>query len=828
MGTYSDMLFGGQLEEVQAPIERPAPIRRPGEAAPAPRPRVAPPAAAAPMPAQDAPVVDYWSKYEAKPPAASAPSPMEPAPPPARRYSDDLFGVGPTEAPAAQPPRNPASVDPNAEPDAQTWMGRRVQDVVGKQDPRFKGLPTIAEVLNKEKSTTLGTAAQETWGWLTGAEDKDMAGVYKSILGDRFLGQEQDANGYPVIVYKGQDGKEARAYVNQPGLDMQDVVRGVTGIAPNIGAGRLVSGAMKGAALVPRMVGQAMGQAGASAAQDAAGAVTGVTELDPEKSAIKAGISAAGGAGGELLGAAAGALWRKFVTEPRYFDKATGQLTQQGMKAAQEAGLDPSMLTQGTGVLTGSGIPAQKFAAEMARTGDPSKAIQGVVSNEFKVPRTQGEVTGNTQQLLREQQMIGGAYGETAQKGMQSFRAGQEQAMQKAAGAIGDDLAPSRAGLPMSKGDIGQNIRANTQGVLQQAKEFEKKAWNQVPELTATDDMLKELPASISGKMQNILVTEGRTPQAAAMIKDLETFIAGEAPQQVSKLLPASPARNIDQMRRQLLDSVKAAATPEDKRAAGALYDAYGDWIETAARMSGDPSVAGNMIIARGVTRELKQTFQGAKGSPGSRIMADILEKSDSPEGIVNALFLNPASSEIKRGSLDALKSLKRAYDTYWPRNSPEAKAAWDDIRLAYWLKVVEKKTGEQFGPAQLSSNIKAALNNQKSISEFLFDAQERSRMMRLAAVLDDVKKRNPNTSWSGVSIGSMMKDMGDAMVTMLGANTVLGRMAIRTVTAPVREGWNAARMRSATGGGAGVLPVGRLPPQIAGPAGGIAGQTEK
>lgn len=806
MGTYSDMLFGGQLEEVQAPIERPAPIRRPGEPAPAPRPRAVPPAAAAPMPAQDAPM-------EA---------------PLARRYSDDLFGAGPSEAPAAPQPRNPASVDPNAEPDAPTWMGRRVQDVVGKQDPRYKGLPTMVEALKAEGGLTAGTAASEGWSWLVGAEDKDLGKTYASWLGKRFVRQEEDANGYPVIVYKSKDGQEARAYVNRPGLDLQDALRGAASILPNVAAGGAVAGAMRGAAFLPRAVGQALGQGGASAAQDAAGFASGVTDFDFNKSAVKAGVSAIGGAVGEGIGQAGSYLWRRLVTEPRYFDKATGQLTQQGMKAAQEAGLDPSMLTQGTGVLTGSGIPAQKFAAEMARTGDPQKAIQGVISNEFKIPRTQGEVTGNTQQLLREQQMVGGVYGETAQKGMQSFRAGQERAMQQAAGSIGDDLAPARAGLPLSKAEVGQNIRANTQGALQQAQEFEKKAWKQVPELTATDDMLKELPTAISGKMQNILVTEGRTPQAAAMIKDLETFIAGEAPQQVSKLLPASPARNIDQMRRQLLDSVKAAATPEDKRAAGALYDAYGDWIETAARMSGDPSVAGNMIIARAVTRELKQTFQGAKGSPGSRIMADILEKSDSPEGIVNALFLNPASSEIKRGSLDALKSLKRAYDTYWPRNSPEAKAAWDDIRLAYWLKVVEKKTGEQFGPAQLSTNIKAALKNQKSISEFLFDAQERSRMMRLAAVLDDVKKRNPNTSWSGVSIGAMMKDMGDAMVTMLGANTVIGRMAIRTVTAPVREGWNASRMRSATGGGAGVLPVGRLPPQIAGPAGGIAGQTEK
>ncbi|MBF9645462.1 hypothetical protein, partial [Streptococcus pseudopneumoniae] len=85
-----------------------------------------------------------------------------------------------------------------------------------------------------------GTAGKEMWGWLTGANDQEQARVFKGILGNRFVKTEQDANGYPVVVYKGQDGQEQRAYVNKPGLDAQDVLRDVVGIAPNIGAGRLV------------------------------------------------------------------------------------------------------------------------------------------------------------------------------------------------------------------------------------------------------------------------------------------------------------------------------------------------------------------------------------------------------------------------------------------------------------------------------------------------------------------------------------------------------------------------------------------------------------
>lgn len=785
-----------QLVQTQgAPIPRPDPIQRPGS----------------------------------EPPMRARPKPQ-----PRRMLSpDEATGLvfddepePPTQA-APPPPRTQQGQPSFAEPDAPSWIGRRVQDVMGKKDTRYQGLPTIAEVLNKEGKLTPGTGlGSEAWGWLVGAEDKDMAKVYGGILGDRLIRTESDANGYPVVVYRDQGGKEAKAYVNAPGLDMQDVVRGTVGVAPYLGVAGAVGRGVQGANLVARTGAQGLAMGGTSVAQDVAGAASGVTEFDPTAVGQKAGVAMLGGAGGELLGAAAGAAWRKFVTEPRYFNRATQSLTPEGEAAARAAGLDPaSFVTQGTGVATGSPQAAQQFAREMARTGDPQAALRGVIDNEFRIPRTKGEVLGNTQQLLREQQMLGGAYGETAQKGMQAFRSRQEMMMERATRGVGDDLAPARAGSPMSKADVGENIRANTLGVKKVAEQFEDQAWKKVPDLTATDDMLADIPAAITNRMQNIFVTEARTPQAASMIRDVERFMAGEAPEQVSKLLPTSPTRDIDQMRRRLLDGLKAASTPEDKRAAGALYDAYNDWIVSAAIKSGDPSIAGNMIIARGLTRQIKETFQGQRGSPGARIMSDILEKSDSPEGIVNALFLNPASSEIKRGSVDALKSLKRAYETYWPKNSPEAKAAWDDIRLAYWLKVIERKTGETYGPAQLASNIKGALNNQKTVTNLLFDAGERGRMMRLAAVLDDVKKRNPNTSWSGVSIGAMMSDMGNAIASMLGANTVLGRMAIRTVSAPVREGWNAARMRAATGGGAGVQPPALPPPSYAGPAAGALTQ---
>jgi hypothetical protein len=741
-------------------------------------------------------------------------------------WGAELLGSSAAASPVtpATPAPGPARVDPNAEPDAPSWLGRRVQDVVGKRDPRYKDVPTMAEVMNRDGSMTFGNAARESGAWLTGASDKDMAGVYRGMLGDRFVRQETDANGYPIIVYRGPDGGEARAYVNKPGLDMQDVVRGVEGLAPYVGAGRAVGALTKGASVVPRMVAQALGQGATSVAQDAAGVGAGVSDLDLAKTAGKAGLAAAGGAAGEAAGQALGYAWRKLVTEPRYFDRATRQLTPAGEDAARAAGLDPETLPQNI---------AQDFGREMAKTADPFEAASPVIRNEFRIPQTRGEMTGNMQDLLREQQMSAGTYGETAARIMKSFRDAQTKSIDNAVRGdmgpvepgIAGKLAPDRIGASLGKDDLGANIRANTQSALDAAKKTESEAWKAVPDdfratdeaLAAIDDVIPQVLAA--RKVQ--VIEEGLTPAAKKMSDMIEKFQAGEMPKGSSRYVDKSLAGHVDVMRRRLLAGMQEAATPTDKRAAEALYDGFNDWIVEAAKHSGDPSIAMKLVTARSISREIHQAFDGEKGSAGARIMANILKKADSAEGVVNALFSAPSSGQIKGGAVAALDSLKRAYDTYLPREA--AKAAWDDVRLAYWMRIAEKKTGDVGGPQALATSIKTALNSQGSIAKKLFTPEELGEMNRLAMVLESVARRNPNTSWSGVSMGALLRDIGNAVLNIVGWNNTLVRTVAGPALKPFTEAYGRQSAGKATGWGAGAGGRRAAPLPLAGPSGGVA-----
>lgn len=861
MGTYSDLLFGpsdAQLEPVQAPVERPAPIARPGGGAAlpsagaskipqwgpnevpqsfflpneeidklspqdrdaylkqrsewfdyrqgtgrfAPKPEQAPrPSAAPAVPPQSAPV---------SPQAAPVPQAA-----PRQSYSDQLFGAD-SSAPIVKAP--PTAQDPNAEPDAPTWMGRRWQDIRGKQDKRYSDLPTIAEALINEKNTgaTANMAMREWGSWLTAASDKDMSGVYKGILGNRFVRDETDANGYPVVVYKDKDGKEAKAYVNKPGLDMQDAMRGVGAVAPFVRAGKVVGSAMAGAPLLSRMAGHFVAQGATSVAQDAAGVAAGVSDLDLNQSATKAGLAAAGGAAGEAVAAPVAYIWRKLVTEPRYYNSATGKLTEEGIKAAEAAGIDASALTSQM---------SRQFGREMARTGDAAAATSQATANEFGVRRTVGELTRDQPTLLREQQIYAGNYGERGAKMMKDFRELQKGDIRQAVQGMAEEMAPGRTGQFLGKAEMGANIRANTDDAFGAAKEFEGKAWKEVPEFKASQEALRHLdevslPQGLRQRKVSVIEKE-LTPAAAEMSDMIERFVSGEMPVTASKYVDRSLAGQVDTMRRRLLAASQKAANDTDERAAKAIYDSYNDWVVDAARMSGDPLIAQKMVTARTLSREIHEAFDGAKGTPGEKILGSVLKKAGSAEEVVDALFSGQTKANIKSGSIDALGRLKQAYTKYL---EPEAaKAAWDDIKLAYFARAV-MKNGAIMEPKELSSSLKSMLANQRTVLTTLgITREEMARVGRFASLLDDVALKNPNTSWSGVTMSQFLKEAVGALWTMIGGNSIAAKVAVGPALKPFQEIHGRELVRGATGGGRGARIPRLPPPPFAGPAGGLA-----
>lgn len=706
---------------------------------------------------------------EATPSAAPGAAPAHRTLAPPVDYFSRALGI--QKAPAAG--GEPKVVDPNAEPDATTWIGRRIQDIRGKKDPRFADLPVFDP---EAEGFTVEQKAPVAAGYVLGNTDEGMGDVFAKQLGDRYLGRTKDANGYEIVLYKDRTGQKAAAYVNKPGLDLHDVARGVAGSVPYLIGGATVGGLAKAARTGVRALAQAAGGAATNAVTQAARPATGSDQnFDPWET-IAAGAFAGGA---EMMSSATGAAIRKFITEPSLFDKAAGRLTERGAAAAREAGLDPAQMDQQI---------SQAFAKAFARTGDAIEAGTTATAKGFNIPVTKGQATKDKYLLDVEESMRRRGYGEDAQALMSDFDKRQAEAVKTAAlgGSDGErsiatriapDRNPGARPVETMPSTLGTSIKQGVTAAKEGAKAAEGAAWREVPKLEPSQEALSGLAPHLNAALGNTVVDEN-TKVAASMVQRIGQFVRGEAPKQVDEILTSSPVRDVDRMRRQLLGMMKGAEG-EDARAAGAVYDAFNGWIEQAAAkhlLSGDASAAAKLVSARGMTREVKELFEPKTPSgtltPGAQRMKKVMETADTPEAVVDALFGTQGSRGINQGSVEALRSFKTALERFADRDT--AMQTWNDMRLAYWTRLVVGRNGEMLGPQAIVTNVKTALQNQRTVLETLFTTSERVEIALFLKAVEAAAYKPPNASGSGYTAGRLMKEGVEGLLNAFG----LGRIA--------------------------------------------------
>jgi hypothetical protein len=709
----------------------------------------------------------------------------------AGRYSRDLLGGGQDATPQMDTQALP---DTMAEPDADTWLRRRGQDIMGKQDPRFKGLPALSDALLEEGSTDvtrpMGLSA------LANASDAQLGDIAKSALGDRFIGLEKDANDFDVIRYRGKDGSEKAAYVNQPGLDVNDLGRAATGSLPFLATGGAVGALSKGAGLGIQSLAQ-LGAAGAtSMAGDVAQMPLGSEQGVELPKAVIAGV--AGGIAPPLI-AGISALARRLVSIPSLFDKTAGKLTPKGETVAKSAGVDPADLSS----------EAQKvFAKTYAMSGDAAEAATRAKVEPFGLPATKGQVSKDPYLLTQEEGMRRRLKGENAQDVMRAFDKEQELAVREAAlgntrpTSIAGQIAPGRRPLsspqdtnPMT---LGSSVREGLNEARDVAKAAETAAWQKVGPMTATKDALNLLPDVIDRRLTDVVIDSEVTPIAAKVAQELDRFIAGEAPGQVAKVLKRGPVQEVGMMRKRLLTISRGAQTDTDRRAAAALYDGFNDWIDEAANanlLAGDPNSAAAMKIARGFTKEVRELFspsQGGRATPAAKRLAGVVETADSAEGVINQLLGSSGSRTVDQGTVGALTNMKKSLDGFLPADI--AKSTWDDVRLAYWTRQVQGRNGEMLGPTAIMNNVKEALSTHQSVVRTLYTPDEIRTMRQFVQGLETITYKPPNASGSGYTTASFLKDWVGKLFEAFGLRSKLAQTAVELSGLPKAHGTASAR----------------------------------
>lgn len=678
-----------------------------------------------------------------------------------------------------------------AEPakDTRSWTEWARDTVMGRHDPAYQGLPTFDEAMqeeNKGKFLASPEIRQIRMGAMTAGDDAAYGDIMKASIGDRFIRKERDKYGYDIVVYKGPDGSEKKAYVNRPGLDTEDVGRGLANAIPYVATGVAAAYTGGAAPIVARGLLQGATQFGTSLGLDAASRTLG-SEQDLDLA--RAGVAGVAGVAGEFAAPAVQAAWRRLVTIPGLFDGKAGALTPKGYQIAIDAGLDPSTFTKDM---------AKKFATEYATSADAAIAGRQFATHDLGIESTVGQRSKNASDLLEEMAMRKGVKGTEAERIINEFDKKQRQQIVNAAlgdvenaGAgnipgskgIGASLNPAREVKDMVPVELGAGIKDGLTTAQRAARDAERQAWQGLHNVTAHPDAMKLLPQVVGAELGDRAVDQTVTPSAYNMAKMLQSYMTGDAMKQPFEVLgQTAPTPTVDAMRRRLGRGVAAATTPEDRSVAGKLYDGFNNWIKEAADaqlLAGHPDAAAALYNARSVSKEIKDLFQprdaAGRSTPARGIIEKVMQKEDTPEGIVRSIVGNPASN-VKTGTVEALQKMQKALTKF---GGSDGVNAWNDIRSAYYLKMITDPKGELMSPTVMLNTIKKTFEKQPTVLKTLFSPAEIGEIKKLQTALEQITYKDPNPSGSGYAVANFAKQF---IMTIL--DTIPG---MHKITVPIK-----------------------------------------
>lgn len=702
------------------------------------------------------------------------------------KYSDQILNTQAT-APTAPGKYSSQIMGPTAQatqaaPQPQQeegWGEWALNTLRGRQDPAYAGVGSVYDQFKDELRSPTASAA------MAGASDPQMADIVKATLGNKVARVEKDSLDRDVFVTRGQDGQEQKGYLNEPGLDSTDVFRGIYGAIPYIASAGVIGKATKGMNWLAQGIAQGLGAGATSVAGDVAQIPMGSEQfVEPEKALINTGL----GFAGPPAAAAGSALWRQFVTIPGMVD-STGKLTARGMEAAQKAGLDPNDLTPDM---------AKEFATSYAKSGDAALSASRSYAEPMGIPVTRGQQTKRPFLLNQEEKLRRGIYGEKAEREMLGFDALQRQRIEEAAlgggrqgKGVGETINSQSAGRADLR-QIGDNVQDTLQGARETAKQADSQLWetNGVKTLEATDAALSTLQDRI-GQTLAFNGDTAFTKTGEQMANTIGQFVKKELPVSEAGGIRLAQVQTVDQMRRRLYDTYKSAELGTDQRQAKIIYDAFNDWIGDSAKdklLKGDPLAAAQLVKARSFHRDVMELFSpteaGGRTSAGARRMSKAIQSADSGEGVIQALLGAPGSRSAGEGTVTALRQTKAILDRF---GGEGGKQAWDDIRLAYWSRLVQGKNGELLGPQAIANNVKTAITNQRSVLQSLYSPEELGQMRRFMRATEVAAYKPPNASGSGYTMTEAMQEMfGKFLNVVPGSQLIRGGLEMSGVPAQV------------------------------------------
>ena len=552
-----------------------------------------------------------------------------------------------------------------------------------------------------------------------------------------------DIYGNPMIEHD-----DKRYYTDKPGMDAMDVAR--AGMSTAVGAPT--------ALIAPAGIAVAAGTGallagGQSLLEDAITREAGGT--DQPIDLPKAGISALIGGGLPLgLSATANAIMPRIRAAAA---NTAGGLTARAQRALGAAipentpALAPQQLRE-----LGEWGRQNGWSPESMQAG-----VSRILGEEFHVPVTSGQQTGNAVQLRLEDQLRQGGKGDEAHSLLREYGEGQRRAataagerLRAAATEANTPLTPEQIGTTLSEGYRSANTAARNRVTQAYTDAFDPtvlQARNIPLEVPRAD--VRELQPALFNRFGNqqtgevMPITEDLHPRAMAAIRYLNEFSeSGRLP----NAFPGAPAPPVNQatgpMNWRVVDAARkhisglreaAHDNPADQRALGMIMDTFDEQFGRSNPALND---------ARQLHRARMERFEpNDRNAVGINPMLEAMQNSENPGQV--AFNILTGSTPMKKGEgVAVVNRLRDIYD-----NNPQAMAAMREGMLARVL--VDPKTGQNLTAVNAANALQKALDGAEGdVYRALFHGTTLDQMGRFQYLMNRVGRASARDNPSGTS----------------------------------------------------------------------------
>lgn len=414
-----------------------------------------------------------------------------------------------------------------------------------------------------------------------------------------------DANGNLYV--RMADGRQF--YLNRPGFSENDIDEGMTALGfsiPFLSAGGRLGAAVGGG--TGRVAGVGVAEAAGNALQQGASMEAGGREeFDVWETAV-AGLF---GIGGEVMGIGAGAIipFVKKIFAGNGYDPITQTLSREATRLLESFGLDLDKVTPDV---------ARRLHRMAKDNVDVPDAEKGVVADALTLPEpvdlSRGDITRDASQQMFEDQAKKGSLGEGAEKELQAFREGQQEALGKNVDIIQENLSGGRAQVN-APGEGAGAVQEALVTVEKQMKAAEDEAFRIA---RSSDASLSRGYAhdGVKGKLLNTLDEMDFDVDAMPRVQALLKFFDKKAGIKMGKegIEDLDGAVNISDLEKWRRNAVKAkGSTPEEDSAISHLIRAYDEAVGNLVNKSileGDEKVIKNWADARLEATRLREIFK--------------------------------------------------------------------------------------------------------------------------------------------------------------------------------------------------------------------------